>query len=616
MTFDTARIAPIRAGFAWSAIAAMAVVYLAVVPFSITHLDLARDLGIGLAIADGIRFPLEGPVLAGSFHLGPVWYYLLALPLWLTHSWLATVTAIALLGAAKFPLAYALGTRLVDNRFGLLWAVLLLAPGWNTYETLLLLHTSLVATCTLALLWFVLRYAQEGATRHLIGAALLCALALHAHPATFALALVAALALFACWVRRGMRWRPAALAASAFVLPFVPYVAAQVAAGFPDIAGAAAYLRAENRVGSPRAAGDVLIGTFVTGPRAVADAFFGAAAAVVFMLVHGAIGALAAFGLVRWLARGIRRPLIAAGAALTLLLAVFVAAVRMTTPYYMTFPIGVIGTGLVALGLRAAVDVPALHKLVAALAAGTAGLAAATAAAAAATLAGGAYPFAFFPLFDVQAPYARGRPLPFMPAYAMAHSGDYLCAQPALVVHGAYAVHLLHDYALETMLRCGRRRPIIRLGGNSPPEDGMHVGSVSRTMGEALGLAPTMRIGPFDIVPVVRIPGSADTLPVPGPRVYPPTAPHYEPPSERVVAFDARGDEAVIVTDTHFAFSPSPEVAATLDGVRVAPAARDALVTAFGCAGCDPAAKHRWTVTVRASAPGRVDVATVRRSAR
>ena len=42
----------------WLAIAAMVVLYVAAVPFSITHLDLARDVGIAMDVVEG-RAPLS-----------------------------------------------------------------------------------------------------------------------------------------------------------------------------------------------------------------------------------------------------------------------------------------------------------------------------------------------------------------------------------------------------------------------------------------------------------------------------------------------------------------------------------------------------------------------------
>src|SRR5262245_27325546 len=78
--------------FVWSsryhlAIAAFVVVYLVPAPYAAVHLDLARDIYTALRVAQGEKFPLLGPILASTLHLGPIWYYLLALPLLLGNSW-------------------------------------------------------------------------------------------------------------------------------------------------------------------------------------------------------------------------------------------------------------------------------------------------------------------------------------------------------------------------------------------------------------------------------------------------------------------------------------------------------------------------------------------------
>src|SRR5206468_1414961 len=123
------------------AIALLMVMYVGAIPFSIVHMDLARDMGIAHTIVTGEALPLQGPVFASAAHLGPVWYYLLAMLLWLTHSWLGTMLAIGAIASLKFPLAYMLGSRLIDGTFGLLWALMLTLPGWNTFESIYLLHT-------------------------------------------------------------------------------------------------------------------------------------------------------------------------------------------------------------------------------------------------------------------------------------------------------------------------------------------------------------------------------------------------------------------------------------------------------------------------------------------
>jgi hypothetical protein len=72
-----------------------------------------------------------------------------------------------------------------------LWALMLGLPGWNSLDVLLMEHTSFVATCVLGFFWMLVRYTETAAPRHFYGLALLYALSLHAHPSTYALALVA-----------------------------------------------------------------------------------------------------------------------------------------------------------------------------------------------------------------------------------------------------------------------------------------------------------------------------------------------------------------------------------------------------------------------------------------
>jgi hypothetical protein len=81
---------------------------------------------------------------------------------------------------------------------------------------------------------------------------------------------------------------------------------------------------------------------------------------------------------------------------------------------------------------------------------------------------------------------------------------------------------------------------------------------------------------------------------------------------ERTVRFAARGDEAVLVTNLSFALAPDPQVTAAVDGSDAPAAVRDGLMTAFVCRQCDADARYRWTLDIRATAPDRIDVVTVR----
>ena len=276
------------------------------------------------SIAGGEAWPLQGPILAGAIHAGPVWYYLFALPFLVATTVLPALLFIGALAALKIPLAYLIGARFVDRPTGLLWALLLVLPGWGTFEGVLPLHPSLVATCTLGFVWLVLLYARDGRPLHLCAAGFVFALALHAHPSTFGLAFL----LLATMVYRhrsaSRPWPTYAMLAAAICVPFVPYVLFQVDAGFPDLSGAANYLSEQRNLGSIEYLPGVLVGVFATGPATVVDNFaagIGKAPSIVIG-VYGFIYAAAIFGLMVSMVTGKRR------AAIVAMTAAFIVLLR------------------------------------------------------------------------------------------------------------------------------------------------------------------------------------------------------------------------------------------------------------------------------------------------
>ena len=52
--------------------------------------DWARDLFMAARIADGGAWPARGPVIGGLFHTGPLWYFVVALPVALGAGFAAT----------------------------------------------------------------------------------------------------------------------------------------------------------------------------------------------------------------------------------------------------------------------------------------------------------------------------------------------------------------------------------------------------------------------------------------------------------------------------------------------------------------------------------------------
>jgi hypothetical protein len=149
--------------------------------------DTVRDIVAALDIADGSRWPLTGPGLAFSAHLGPAWFYLLAPVAALSSSWLGIAVFVAALSGLKFPLAFRFGNAIAGRRFGALFALALLLPGWQHLQAMLPTHTSLVETTILACLLSLRAYVLVPTVFRASLVGLTFALALHAHPTALAL---------------------------------------------------------------------------------------------------------------------------------------------------------------------------------------------------------------------------------------------------------------------------------------------------------------------------------------------------------------------------------------------------------------------------------------------
>ena len=591
-------------------IALAVALYAATLPFSIMHLDLARDIAHGLAIARGETFPLEGPVLASSVHAGPLWYYLLAIPLAVWPAWLSVALFVGALAALKFPLAYVAGTRLVDRSTGLIWALLLLFPGWMTFESVIQNHASLVATSSLAVLVATLGYLRSASRRHLALAGFLFGVALHAHPSTAGIGVLLLLAI--AWrMRRAQAggFRDVGIVAACAFFPFLPYFWSQAATGFPDFTRAAAFVGDPGSIGSVAKLPAMLWATLVGGGGVVARDLLSRLPAAPLLVLASTVLLLgtSAWGLAAALKARTRRATILAGLAAVLVLAVSVTLIRAVTPFYMTYVVWTVAAGVVAVGLRSCERLPSGRWLASGALAVACGLAVVTQAGVADTLRRGAYPFAFFPLFDVKAAGEAGAPMPFLVARAGSASGRLLCNEPATAAHGSYAVHLFHVYAMEMHLTCDRSETVA-LGGAA----GAHKAGVSRSIASGLEFAAVDRIGPLMLLPVGRVVNPQRGGRIPAAGTYPPITPRFDAPALHVFDFEAPQEEAVLVTDLYFAFVAPPIVTATANGAPVGFAARDRVSTAFRCTECARGTSVKWRVSVTTPAVERVDIVTVR----
>jgi hypothetical protein len=162
--------------------------------------DFWRDFYWATAIAHGEAFPLAGPQIYQLFELGPWWFYLLALPVAATGSVALTMAFVQALASLKYFLAWRIGTRLVDARFGFVFAASLVIAGWSLVGLLFPSHVALIETTLLLLALVVMRGARRFGAVEAVLFGLAAAACLHAHPTT--LTYVAAAGLFLLWRHR------------------------------------------------------------------------------------------------------------------------------------------------------------------------------------------------------------------------------------------------------------------------------------------------------------------------------------------------------------------------------------------------------------------------------
>ena len=602
--------APSRADAA--IVAAFMAIHVASSCFGAAGPDTTRDVAAALAIRDLGALPLHGPLLAGTSHLGPLWFYLLSLPMMVSRSWLGVAVFVAILSSLQFPLAYAAGRRLIDRRFGLLWCALLALPGWGSFQLVGFSHTNMVPTCSMLVFYALVRLAQQRQARWLVVAAVAFSLALHAHPTTIVLApMIAIVALLAMPnVGALLRWGVVALLAA--LLPFAPLLADRGAAAAPLIAQAADYVGSTMQVSNLLGTGPLLWSMLTGGPRMVADAFLAVTPGVPTVAVV-AVVALELAALAGLLFAVRRQPLPVAAALLaTVGAAALIAWLRPATPFYMTYALLPFVAALGALGLYGLCA--GLQQRGPAVLAGIVSLAlilhAAFAAGIAATIASGDVALDVASRLDVKQHDATPAPAePWLPAHAVDASGALLCRQQGpIVLHAAYA-YLEHVYlGLDHRLHCGILD--VHLAGIEPA-GGVHLVGIARPAWLALGWTPPIALGGIGVTHAADVLWPTRGSPPPDGSVYPPPA--IAPLPTTTVAIDAsvQGDRAVVVAFPYVPWMIPPQIEVSANGIARAPLARDVAAAVYTCRECVGAAGVAWRISIVSSAPERVDVVTI-----
>lgn len=571
--------------------------------------DTLRDLYFAQQIATGQQWPLNGPVIYNTLHLGPLWYYLLGAGMWLVPHPLTVPVLTAAIAALKFPLAYAIGRRYGGDRLGLLFALAFFIPGWTSFILAAMTHTTVVETAVLFGLWSALRYRDrpDVGSAALLGAA--ATAMFHAHPTTLLIGTL--LVIYATAAARSLtlRLRDLAIVAAIGLVSLTPMLLEQVQSGFSDLHSISSYGRRDPAIPSPARVGAMLLSLAGYGAEYTLRYWLETPAPLrrALMLLH-----LAALGTCALLAATApareRRRLAVVLLVLLPLQSAFVLALRPITPFWMIFAHLPLIAALIALGLdrlcelgraprMAAVSLLvvwsgwslAIHRVL-------------------------AYP-PEQALVSTEPPENHGLMnvirrttngerhtillLAMRDRYAIT---EPLCAPTTLYSH--YAEFIDQSLGTGLLVRCGRSDQI-RIGG--PPLDRALIGLRDYAW-RALSAEPQHRIAHLGYSPVRRVLRAGSPSPPAVPGMFPAHPDLPSNPVDFAVRGDSAGDEFVAVTHRAAFHEPFRVQAATADGKPIEPLYRDHITAIYRAPG-NGAATVAWNIPVHAS-PEHVDVVT------
>lgn len=570
--------------------------------------DTLRDLYFAQQIATGQQWPLTGPVIYNTLHLGPLWYYLLGAAMWLLPHPLTVPLLTAAIAALKFPLAYVIGRRYGGTRLGLLFALAFFVPGWSSFILAAMTHTTVVETAMLFGLWCALHYRDRpGAGRAaLLGIA--ATAMFHAHPTTLLIGTL--LVLYAIASARGTasRLRDLAIVAGVSLLSLAPMFVEQVQTGFTDLQTIGSYTNRDPALPTPTRLGAMLLSLAGYGAEYTLRYWLEAPTALrrSLMLLH--LGALAACAVLALSTPSReRRRMAVTLMSLLPLQSAFVLALRPITPFWMIFAHLPLIAALIALGLDRLCDLGRLARI-----------------AAASLLASWAawshaihYVLAHPPeeaLVSTDPPEKHG----LMNVIRRTTNGERhtilllamrdryaitapLCAPTTLYAH--YAEFIDQSLGTGLLVRCGRADQV-RIGG--PPGERALIGLRDYAW-RALAAEPQQRIAHLGYSAVSRVFQAGTPSPPAVPGMFPA---HPNLPSNPV-DFDVRGESAagefVVVAHRAAFYEPFEVKAATVDGKPVEPLYRDHITAIFRAP--RDTATVAWNVSVHASRE-HVDVVT------
>lgn len=247
-------------------------------PLSGMVYDTARSFYSGYIIANSQSFPLQGPVLAGVLHAGPIWYYFISIPILFGSGLTGVIFWCKGWYVVTVIMAYKSGSVLTEDEqtqrvFGLCLVSQLLGFGWHSMTNYITAHTMYQWLCMLAVLCFLHRALKKHMTGSFFMSGLFFSLAIHAHPSAIILFpfVIYTAVLFGIG-NIHLKW-PIVLFSVGFLLAFLPYLTYQLINGWPDFYTSKAFIGSNLSADDSSSIVSMLKSVFIKGPIYAAEQF-------------------------------------------------------------------------------------------------------------------------------------------------------------------------------------------------------------------------------------------------------------------------------------------------------------------------------------------------------
>lgn len=321
-------------------------------------LDTARDIHKASEIVELKKLPLIGPDVGGFFHLGPIWYYFLAIPM-LLNSLAFMAFFVGFFAGLKFYFAYKLGSSMINQKFGLLWASMLLIPGWHSINQFFITHTNLIESLSLLFLFMLLQFHLTHRRKYMYLAGLVFGLGFHAHPSFLALVVFF---LAAIWVdRKHISTMMLLIFMALFSMPLIPYLFDQLLNDFPDWTR---WMNSDDGVDQLKATGksvmvvpwwqhwfDNTYSMLIDGPKRILDfiSYNKPSLGIYALFSYWLIMAVVIIGIAKIAVSNNHRKHFLIGVLMFALSMLLVVNMRTFTPFYMILSISPVLIGLLSL---------------------------------------------------------------------------------------------------------------------------------------------------------------------------------------------------------------------------------------------------------------------------